>query len=181
MVDAQANPAASALLGQISPNFGQTRSRKILQPHPSSLHEPHHPQHDHQSTPSRGSSIGRACGSYDSKEINLKVVGSSPTFGYSYIKAHQSSCSFAFCPRMHAGVFFWLMFDVWERWQRVRHTDSLTQAPQSFSSRLAKSMQLATQATSAPTAPPESSLRRSVLPLLCWSTATGVHLHRSPT
>ena len=24
----------------------------------------------------------------NSKEINLKVVGSSPTFGYSYIKAH---------------------------------------------------------------------------------------------
>jgi hypothetical protein len=44
--------------------------------------------------PCRGSSIGRACGSYNSKEINLKVVGSSPTFGYSYIKAHQSSCSF---------------------------------------------------------------------------------------
>ena len=46
--------------------------------------------------PCRGSSIGRACGSYNSKEINLKVVGSSPTFGYSYIKAHQSSCPFAF-------------------------------------------------------------------------------------
>jgi hypothetical protein len=44
--------------------------------------------------PCRGSSIGRACGSYNSKEINLKVVGSSPTFGYSYIKAHQSSCPF---------------------------------------------------------------------------------------
>jgi hypothetical protein len=28
------------------------------------------------------------------KEINLKVVGSSPTFGYSYIKAHLSSCPF---------------------------------------------------------------------------------------
>jgi hypothetical protein len=41
---------------------------------------------------------GRACGSYNSKEINLKVVGSSPTFGYSYIKAHQRSCSFAFWP-----------------------------------------------------------------------------------
>jgi hypothetical protein len=52
----------------------------------------------HQSTPSRGSSIGRACGSYNSKEINLKVVGSSPTFGYSYIKAHSSSCSFVFWP-----------------------------------------------------------------------------------
>jgi hypothetical protein len=46
--------------------------------------------------PCRGSSIGRACGSYNSKEINLKVVGSSPTFGYSYNKAHQSSCPFAF-------------------------------------------------------------------------------------
>jgi hypothetical protein len=54
-----------------------------------------HPRH-HQYNPCRGSSIGRACGSYNSKEINLKVVGSSPTFGYSYIKAHQSSCSFAF-------------------------------------------------------------------------------------
>jgi hypothetical protein len=51
----------------------------------------------HQYNPCRGSSIGRACGSYNSKEINLKVVGSSPTFGYSYIQAHQSSCSFAFC------------------------------------------------------------------------------------
>jgi hypothetical protein len=50
----------------------------------------------HQYTSCRGSSIGRACGSYNSKEINLKVVGSSPTFGYSYIKAHVSSCSFAF-------------------------------------------------------------------------------------
>jgi hypothetical protein len=39
---AQANPAAPALLGQIPPNFGQTRSRKILRPHPSSLDEPHH-------------------------------------------------------------------------------------------------------------------------------------------
>jgi hypothetical protein len=54
-------------------------------------------QSRHQYNPCRGSSIGRACGSYNSKEINLKVVGSSPTFGYSYIKAHQSSCSFAFC------------------------------------------------------------------------------------
>jgi hypothetical protein len=50
----------------------------------------------HQYNPCRGSSIGRACGSYDSKEINLKVVGSSPTFGYSYIKAHQSEQLF-FC------------------------------------------------------------------------------------
>jgi hypothetical protein len=57
---------------------------------------PTHPLH-HQYNPCRGSSIGRACGSYDSKEINLKVVGSSPTFGYSYIKALQGSCSFAFC------------------------------------------------------------------------------------
>ena len=46
----------------------------------------------HQQHPCRGSSIGRACGSYNSKEINLKVVGSSPTFGYSYIMAHESSC-----------------------------------------------------------------------------------------
>jgi hypothetical protein len=38
----------------------------------------------------------------NSKEINLKVVGSSPTFGYSYHKAHQSSCSFAICS-------FWLV------------------------------------------------------------------------
>jgi hypothetical protein len=29
------------------------------------------------------------------QEINLKVVGSSPTFGYSYSKLNQSSCSFA--------------------------------------------------------------------------------------
>jgi hypothetical protein len=47
-------------------------------------------------TPSRGSSIGRACGSYNSKEINLKVVGSSPTFGYSYIKAHSEQLFFCF-------------------------------------------------------------------------------------
>jgi hypothetical protein len=46
--------------------------------------------------PCRGSSIGRACGSYNSKEINLKVVGSSPTFGYSYIKVPRGSCSFDF-------------------------------------------------------------------------------------
>jgi hypothetical protein len=31
----------------------------------------------------------------NSKEINLKVVGSSPTFGYSYHKLIMSSCSFA--------------------------------------------------------------------------------------
>jgi hypothetical protein len=67
-----------------------TRCTRLLLP----LTQPHH----HQYNPCRGSSIGRACGSYNSKEINLKVVGSSPTFGYSYIKAHQSSCSFAFCP-----------------------------------------------------------------------------------
>jgi hypothetical protein len=49
-------------------------------------------------TSCRGSSIGRACGSYNSEEINLKVVGSSPTFGYSY--THQNSFEllfFCFC------------------------------------------------------------------------------------
>jgi hypothetical protein len=60
------------------------------------LHNLHNRLSSHQSNPCRGSSIGRACGSYDSKEINLKVVGSSPTFGYSYIKALRACCSFAF-------------------------------------------------------------------------------------
>ena len=38
----------------------------------------------------------------NSKEINLKVVGSSPTFGYSYIKVFPcgSSCSFALFGRI---------------------------------------------------------------------------------
>jgi hypothetical protein len=50
-----------------------------------------------QYNPCRGSSIGRACGSYNSKEINLKVVGSSPTFGYSYhIKLIRAAVLFAF-------------------------------------------------------------------------------------
>jgi hypothetical protein len=65
-----------------------------------------HPPH-HQYNPCRGSSIGRACGSYDSKEINLKVVGSSPTFGYSYIKVFPcgSSCSFALFGRPGRRLF----------------------------------------------------------------------------
>ncbi|THX57120.1 hypothetical protein D6D06_03896 [Aureobasidium pullulans] len=39
-------------------------------------------QLDHQTC--RGSSIGRACGSYQFDNHNLKVAGSSPAFGYSY-------------------------------------------------------------------------------------------------
>jgi hypothetical protein len=50
----------------------------------------------HQYNPCRGSSIGRACGSYYSKEINLKVVGSSPTFGYSYITSSSEQLFFCF-------------------------------------------------------------------------------------
>jgi hypothetical protein len=90
------------LLGQIPPEkleekvSSPARLTNLLVP----LTLPHH----HQYNPCRGSSIGRACGSYNSKEINLKVVGSSPTFGYSYIKAHQSSCSFAFCSLDVSGV-----------------------------------------------------------------------------
>ena len=42
-------------------------------------------QLDHQTC--RGSSIGRACGSYHQIKYNLKVAGSSPAFGYSYIFA----------------------------------------------------------------------------------------------
>ncbi|KAG9685113.1 hypothetical protein KCU95_g12592, partial [Aureobasidium melanogenum] len=38
-------------------------------------------QLDHQTC--RGSSIGRACGSYHLIKYNLKVAGSSPAFGYS--------------------------------------------------------------------------------------------------
>ncbi|KAG9966004.1 hypothetical protein KCU61_g1445, partial [Aureobasidium melanogenum] len=38
-------------------------------------------QLDHQTC--RGSSIGRACGSYHQIKYNLKVAGSSPAFGYS--------------------------------------------------------------------------------------------------
>lgn len=61
-----------------------------------------------QYNPCRGSSIGRACGSYDSKEINLKVVGSSPTFGYSYQLSSLEQlffCSFA-------GVLAWWCFSL---------------------------------------------------------------------
>lgn len=72
----------------------------------TSTRHPHLPSSNHD--PCRGSSIGRACGSYDSKEMNLKVVGSSPTFGYSYIKAHQSSCSFSFLSVRWRWVNFWL-------------------------------------------------------------------------
>jgi hypothetical protein len=50
----------------------------------------------HQYNPCRGSSIGRACGSYNSKEINLKVVGSSPTFGYSYHKLIRAAVLLSF-------------------------------------------------------------------------------------
>jgi hypothetical protein len=70
---------------------------KICRPTHASLHELHFRPPPHQYNPCRGSSIGRACGSYDSKEINLKVEGSSPSFGYSYTKVPSGSCSFAFC------------------------------------------------------------------------------------
>jgi hypothetical protein len=42
-------------------------------------------QLDHQTC--RGSSIGRACGSYLNRYSYLKVEGSSPSFGYSYTAA----------------------------------------------------------------------------------------------
>jgi hypothetical protein len=85
------------------PNSAGKKSRfrpspqgKASSPTQPSLLKPHH--HDpliNQYNPCRGSSIGRACGSYNSKEINLKVVGSSPTFGYSYhIKAHPEQLFF---------------------------------------------------------------------------------------
>jgi hypothetical protein len=45
-------------------------------------------QLDHQTC--RGSSIGRACGSYHQITPNLKVAGSSPAFGYSYTFAVKS-------------------------------------------------------------------------------------------
>ena len=70
---------------------------KSLQPHPTSLLLPHrHHPFINQYNPCRGSSIGRACGSYNSKEINLKVVGSSPTFGYSYHSSSSEQLFFCF-------------------------------------------------------------------------------------
>jgi hypothetical protein len=81
---------------------GQSRE-KICRPTHASLHEPHTRTPLHQYNPCRGSSIGRACGSYNSKEINLKVEGSSPSFGYSYIKVPSGSCSFAFCWKVTTG------------------------------------------------------------------------------
>jgi hypothetical protein len=78
--------APVGLLGQIPP---ERLEEKVSTPtHLTSVLVPLTLPPHHQYNPCRGSSIGRACGSYDSKEINLKVVGSSPTFGYSYIKAH---------------------------------------------------------------------------------------------
>lgn len=62
----------------------------------TSLQGPIRPPPFHQYHPCRGSSIGRACGSYNSKEINLKVVGSSPTFGYSYIISSSEQLFFCF-------------------------------------------------------------------------------------
>ncbi|KAH0336106.1 hypothetical protein KCU81_g8735, partial [Aureobasidium melanogenum] len=47
-------------------------------------------QLDHQTC--RGSSIGRACGSYHQIKYNLKVAGSSPAFGYSYTFAVIPFC-----------------------------------------------------------------------------------------
>ena len=98
------------------PKFHRRNPRKIGQipgksyrvPTPvTTLLLPHTLPSLHQYNPCRGSSIGRACGSYNSKEINLKVVGSSPTFGYSYhTSSTEGSCSFAFCLFDHAGRFF---------------------------------------------------------------------------
>jgi hypothetical protein len=65
-----------------------THITRFLVPYRRPLH--------HQYNPCRGSSIGRACGSYNSKEINLKVVGSSPTFGYSYITSSSEQLFFCF-------------------------------------------------------------------------------------
>jgi hypothetical protein len=71
--------------GKIPGKFGQVRKGEPDAPTTSNRLEPHRHHHlINQYNPCRGSSIGRACGSYNSKEINLKVVGSSPTFGYSY-------------------------------------------------------------------------------------------------
>ena len=87
------------------PKFHRRNPRKIGQipgksyrvPTPATtLLVPHTLHSLHQYNPCRGSSIGRACGSYNSKEINLKVVGSSPTFGYSYITSFNTKQLF-FC------------------------------------------------------------------------------------
>jgi hypothetical protein len=94
----------SPLFRLISANSCRTRPGKICRPTHASLDEPHFRPPPHQYNPCRGSSIGRACGSYDSKEINLKVEGSSPSFGYSYIKVPSGSCSFAFCVQIDTGV-----------------------------------------------------------------------------
>jgi hypothetical protein len=85
--------------------------KKSQQPHATNRLKPrrHYPLIN-QHNPCRGSSIGRACGSYNSKEINLKVVGSSPTFGYSY---HTSSLEQLFFCSFDAG------FDWWFWWMLV--------------------------------------------------------------
>ena len=93
---AQAISASVVHLGVSRPNLsGKNRAKSAKTTHSRiratcSVAPPlHHQQH-----PCRGSSIGRACGSYNSKEINLKVVGSSPTFGYSYHKLIRAAVLF---------------------------------------------------------------------------------------
>jgi hypothetical protein len=94
----------TADLGQLGQTPQEKVKEKVSSPTriTSLLVPPRHPFH-HQYNPCRGSSIGRACGSYNSKEINLKVVGSSPTFGYSYTTSSSEQLFFCFLVRTASG------------------------------------------------------------------------------
>jgi hypothetical protein len=72
------------------------QARRSLLPFNSQTYTSGPPLSSSNHDPCRGSSIGRACGSYNSKEINLKVVGSSPTFGYSYHKLIRAAVLLSF-------------------------------------------------------------------------------------
>jgi hypothetical protein len=116
---ARTNTADLGQLGQIPP---ETVKEKVSSPTRSTslLIPPRRPVH-HQYNPCRGSSIGRACGSYNSKEINLKVVGSSPTFGYSYTISSSEQLFFCFLVRTASGSVLRRAAKVAERRGCLRH------------------------------------------------------------
>jgi hypothetical protein len=51
----------------------------------------------HQNNPCRGSSIGRACGSYNSERSTSRSWVRAPPSAIPISKSHLGSCSFAFC------------------------------------------------------------------------------------
>jgi hypothetical protein len=96
----KASPLSALLSCGIQNVQGRSDSRSFLLTHELNANHPH-PYHQIMTLAGVAQSVERVA-LINSKEINLKVVGSSPTFGYSYHKAHQSSCSFAICS-------FWLV------------------------------------------------------------------------